>query len=172
MDLPIILRQPVTAGDRMRWLMFTVVGTLACYAVGRTAPWALDRAAEWLPAVSSTWILVGFLLAWWLPGLVAFVSGLHLLFDCDQTWIIDGDVLTVRKDFIVGRWTRTWRLCAITAVRVGLDKGENEPYSVQIQVDGRRWISIRHYDKARDAHAFKRLIEDVLSIVRAEGRCE
>ena len=162
MDLPIVMRKPVTAADRWRWFALAVLGGLATYAVWLAPTFLRAHPLNVLASVPFRWIEGGddFILAF--ICIAPFFGAIGLIFAVDQTWIIDENTLTIRSVFLIGRRTQSWPLQAITGVRIRKIEGEGGPdFRVQIRLAGKRWIGIRSYVDEDQAQAFSRLLESV-----------
>ncbi len=128
MDLPIVIRQPVTTADRWRWFFVAVVCVLLTGGMGLAYP-LITQYEDWLALLlPSDLFRVGYGLVMLVLLVTAMNFLLKALFKADSTWTIDENNVTERLLFIGGRRTRRWPLKRIKKVRVREARDEGMRY--------------------------------------------
>ena len=167
MDLPIILREPVTAADRWRWFFLAVVCALVAGAMWWALPWVRDHNDMFAPVITPNWFANIYVAVFALPFGGAMIFPFRVLFSTDHTWTLDENTLTVHSRFIIGQRTQILPLTRITSVRVRESRGDDDiRYCVSVRLDRGRWHGIRCYLDRHLAYEFKSLIEEIVATVR------
>ena len=163
MELPIVIRSPVTAADRWRSLAVIAAGGSVTCGAWLALPFVRAHPIDFVPAIPSGWIITGYIVILNLIWLVPFLGLIWLLFDVDRTWIIDEHTLTTRSLFLIGERTRSWPLNTIAGARISKESGEGGiSYNVKIGLGQDRWISIRTFTREDQAMAFRDVINVAL----------